>query len=147
MPARWLGYAGVLPFALAVPAIWLGSEAISGFAASAVVLYGAVILSFLGGLAWGATCAATVGRGWEPTHSRLLAASVVPALVGWGAALLPAAYGLAVLALSFAGVLAIDRRLASLRMVPPWWMKLRRRLSLTVATLLLVAAFAVPAGG
>jgi hypothetical protein len=106
-----------------------------------------VILSFLGGLAWGATCAATVDGRWEPTHSRLLAASVVPALVGWVAALLPLAYGLVVLALSFVGVLAIDRRLASLRMVPPWWMKLRRRLSLTVAALLLVAALGAAAGG
>ncbi len=126
---------------MAVPAIWLGSEAASGFAAFAVVLYGAVILSFLGGLAWGATSAATVEGRWELTHSRLLAASVVPPLIAWGAALLPPGYGLVVLALSFVGVLAIDRRLASLRMVPPWWMKLRRQLSLTVAALLLVAAF------
>ncbi|MCU0893622.1 MAG: DUF3429 domain-containing protein [Rhodospirillales bacterium] len=131
----------MLPFAMAVPAIWLGSEAASGFAAFAVVLYGAVILSFLGGLAWGATSAATVEGRWELTHSRLLAASVVPPLIAWGAALLPPGYGLVVLALSFVGVLAIDRRLASLRMVPPWWMKLRRQLSLTVAALLLVAAF------
>ncbi len=126
---------------MAVPAIWLGSEAASGFAAFAVVLYGAVILSFLGGLAWGATSAATVEGRWELTHSRLLVASVVPPLIAWGAALLPPGYGLVVLALSFVGVLAIDRRLASLRMVPPWWMKLRRQLSLTVAALLLVAAF------
>lgn len=82
---------------------------------------------------------------WEPVHARLLAASVVPALAGWGAALLPLGFGLVVLALCFVGVLAIDRRLASLGMVPPWWMKLRRRLSLTVAALLLLAALGVAA--
>lgn len=80
---------------------------------------------------------------WEPVHARLLVASVVPALAGWGAALLPPGFGLVVLALSFVGVLAIDRRLASLGMVPSWWMKLRRRLSLTVAALLLLAALGV----
>ena len=132
-----------MPFALALLAIWLGSDAAAGFAAFAIVLYGAVILSFLGGLAWGATCAATVDGRWEPVHARLLVASVVPALAGWGAALLPPGFGLVVLALSFVGVLAIDRRLASLGMVPSWWMKLRRRLSLTVAALLLLAALGV----
>lgn len=121
-------------------AIWLGSEAVAGFAAFAVVLYGAVILSFLGGLAWGATCAATVEAPWEPVHTRLLVGSVIPALAGWVAALLPAGYGLMLLAVCFVGVLAIDGQLAALGLVPPWWMKLRRRLSLVVAALLLIAA-------
>lgn len=105
------------------------------------MIYAAVILSFLGGLAWGATCAATVDARWTPEHARLLVASVVPALAGWGMALLPASLGLTLMALCFVAVLMIDRRLAALGMVPPWWMKLRLRLSLTVAALLIIAAF------
>lgn len=138
--AAWLGGTGLLPFVFGAAAIWLAPEPIRAFAVSAVVVYAAVILSFLGGLAWGATSAAATDGRWKQLYARLLAASVVPALVAWGAALLPPAYGLAVMALCFVAVLALDRRLAAAGIVPPWWLKLRIRLSLTVAALLLAAA-------
>ncbi len=145
--AAWLGGTGALPFVFAAAAIWLAPEPVRAFAVSAVVVYAAVILSFLGGLAWGATAAAATSIPWTRGHARLLVASVVPALVGWGAALLPPVSGLVLMAVCFVAVLALDRRLSALGIVPPWWLKLRVRLSLTVAALLLVAAAgASPAG-
>lgn len=120
--------------------IWLAPEPARSFAVSAIVVYAAVILSFLGGLAWGATCATAVDGSWSRPHGRLLAASVLPALAGWGAALLPPAYGLVLMALCFVAVLGIDRQLSVRRMVPAWWLRLRVRLSLAVAALLLLAA-------
>ena len=145
--AAWLGGTGALPFVFAAAAVWFAPDPVRAFAVSAIVVYAAVILSFLGGLAWSATAAATTTTAWTPAHARLLVASVVPALAGWAGALLPPGYGLALMALCFVAVLALDRRLSALGMVPPWWLKLRVRLSLTVAALLLVAAAgASPAG-
>ena len=80
---------------------------------------------------------------WSKEHSRLLALSVVPALVGWVATFLPAPYPFLVMAVAVLAVLLIDRRLAAANIVPGWWMTLRGRLSLSVAALLLLAAAGV----
>lgn len=129
-----------MPFAIGAVAIWFAPEPFRTIAAPVVVVYAAVILSFLGGIAWGAACAAAAGEPWSDESSRLLVLSVVPALVGWGATFLPAPYPLSVMAAAILAVLFIDWRLAVANIVPPWWMKLRVRLSLTVAALLLLAA-------
>ena len=52
--ARLLGYAGLLPFLLTAALMWFATDA--GIAATAhkmLIAYGAIILSFLGGIRWG----------------------------------------------------------------------------------------------
>ncbi len=143
--AGWLGGNGALPFAIAAGAIWFAPAPFATMAVPVVVVYAAVILSFLGGLVWGAVCAAAAATDepWSDKSSRLLALSVIPALVGWGATFLPAPYPLLVMAAAILAVLLIDWRLAVANIVPAWWMKLRWRLSLGVAALLLLAAAGV----
>lgn len=138
--AAWLGGLGVLPFALGAAAIWIAPEPVRSIAGPITVVYAAVILSFLGGMAWGAACAAAVQRPWSKKHSGVLALSVVPALVGWVATFMPAPYPFLAMAVAFLAVLLIDRWLAVAGFVPPWWMTLRVRLSLSVAALLVIAA-------
>lgn len=139
--AAWLGGLGVVPFVLAAAAIWLMPSSASVVAGPVIVVYAAIILSFLGGLTWGVVCAAATARqAWTGWDSRMLAFSVIPALVAWAAVFLPLPYPFMAMTLGFLGVLLIDRSLAIAGVVPPWWMTLRVRLSLSVAALLLVAA-------
>lgn len=51
--ASMLGYAGVAPFALLAPLQVFGHDEIGEQALRAFLAYGAVILSFLGGIRWG----------------------------------------------------------------------------------------------
>lgn len=139
--AAWLGGLGVVLFVLAAAAIWLMPSSASVMAGPVMVVYAAVILSFLGGVTWGVVCAAAAARqAWSGWDSRMLVLSVIPALIAWAAVFLPLPYPFLAMILGYLGVLFIDRSLAFAGVVPPWWMTLRVRLSLSVAALLLVAA-------
>ena len=130
--ARWLGFAGLLPFAAAALAMaWPGAP-LQELAPRALLGYGAVILSFLGGIRWGLA----MGR---PDAALALGFSVLPALLGWVALLLPAAAGLGLLAAGFAAMLLADRHLAA---APAWYPRLRLPLSLGAMAALLLGLWA-----
>ena len=87
--ANILGYSGTIPFiSLAVILLLDASSttpAASGLAASALHLYGAIILSFLGGLHWGRiACNPDI----KPSDKWFLIYSVIPSLIGWSSYLL-----------------------------------------------------------
>ena len=91
-----LGLGGLLPFlATSIGLWWQDDERFLQVG----LLYGAVILSFLGGIQWGFALHAKAGEG----GGGRLVWSVVPSLVAWGAVLAPPIAGPPVLA---AGVLA-----------------------------------------
>lgn len=127
--ARWLGFGGLLPFALAAVVGLLAPEPLRDLALRSLIGYGAVILSFLGGVRWGLAMA-TPERLWGP-----LSISVLPALLGWIALLLPTSTALLTLALGFAAMLMVDLRLAE---APPWYRLLRLPLSLGAVIALLL---------
>lgn len=136
--ALWLGGLGALPFvALAAGHILTSGEAASltGFALAA---YGAVILSFLGGIRWGL---AVAPRGVGGSLTMPLTLSVVPSLIGWGALLAPAPASLLILASTFLAVLLWDRRAAQTGAAPFWYPRLRVPLTTVVVTTLLAGAF------
>lgn len=120
--AAWLGGAGVIPFVLtAAGAVVVGEEALRALALQAFVAYSAIILSFLGGVRWGA---ALSEAGWRP-----LALSVAPSLIAFAALLLEPVQAIQVLALVYAliGVSHALRRPSP--EWPAWFAKLRARLS------------------
>lgn len=129
--ASLLGWAGVLPFA------GLSALAATGLQpplpvapATALVGYGAIILSFMGGAQWGLAVRSRAGlRGY--------AASVLPALLAWPCLALPPAPALAGLMAGFAGLLAYDLWTVRRGEAPAWYGRLRVRL--TGAVLLLLA--------
>lgn len=134
-----LGYAGLLPFVFT--AVYLCFAAMPGTdlpfvetLAHATAVYGAVILSFLGGVRWGIAMA---GR---QRGMREFVLSVLPSLLGWGAALLPPVAAMAVLAGGFLMQAGWDQRAAIKGSLPLWYATLRRRLSMVVTVALLVAA-------
>lgn len=133
--ALLLGFAGLLP-SLAMMAVLLAWPEWRAGAAVVGVAYGAVIASFVGGAWWG-LAAAKAPAERLPRH---LVLSVVPSLVAWPAVLVPPGTGFALLALLFAVLLPMDRRLLAEGTAPGWWLGLRRPLSLGMAGLHAAAA-------
>jgi hypothetical protein len=130
--AAVLGLAGVIPFAAGALASF-GDGAASEFAIRALLGYGAVILSFLGGIHWGLA----IDRG-QPSYARL-GLGVVPSLIGWAALLLGGDRGLLLLAPTFLLVLLLDLRLTREGVAPAWFPRLRVVLTNAVVLCLLIA--------
>jgi hypothetical protein len=133
-----LGFLGAMPFlglvSLAVLAGPLGSAAIGAWALAALLAYGAIILSFMGGVHWGWAMAAE-----EPSFERL-GLSVLPALLGWGGFLLAGSLGFLVIAAGFAALLWLDLRAIAEGRAAPWYRQLRWPLTVIVTACLVVAS-------
>ena len=129
--ARWLGFGGLLPFAATASLALYPALSLNDIATRALLAYGAVILSFLGGVRWGLAIV-------DKQDAKLLApltASVFPALIGWSALLTSTKVGLIILAIAFVLMLVADLKLSS---APSWYRTLRVPLTVgAVAALLL----------
>lgn len=139
--ARLLGWLGLLPFWGGAVTAWAaGSGPVADGAVWLVTAYGAVILSFIGGVRWGrllrqgerADAAAMGGFAW----------SIVPAVVGWTALLLPVLAGLPLMLAGFALAWWVDRRAVDAGRLPRWYGALRDRLSAGVCLALGVTMIA-----
>jgi hypothetical protein len=126
----WLGYGGLLPFAAAALGALLDDTHRSVWQ-HALLSYGAIILSFVGALHW----ALAMRDDDAAAASRLYAWSVVPALAGWLALLLPLlpdpghALAALVLIVAYAAQYWQDRKLARRMALPAWYLPLRLHLS------------------
>lgn len=139
-----LGCLGLLPFLAGAVALHLGSShpgwswPLIGEPRRALVIYAVAILSFLGGVRWG------VALGYEnqdqATRDYVLA--VLPALVGWAAALLHAPADLWTLAGAFLLLGLLDYGMSCRTVAPEWYGNLRLALSGAVTLLLGAAAMA-----
>lgn len=136
-PALYLGAAGLIPFIGLSIASLLLPDARQGQAMIALAFYGAVILSFLGGIHWGLEMARQATAGGPISFPRL-GISVLPSLVAWAALALPGDYVLAGLCAGFIGILAYDLHAARRGTVPSWYAKLRIPLTFVVCLSLLV---------
>ncbi len=136
--ALLLGASGLLPFAAPAIILWFAPTPWQAWLVATLTAYGAVILSFMGAVHWG--LAMVTRHRWR---NRWFGLSVVPALVGWCAVMLSPLVGLLVLSAAFACVYALDLAAVRAGIAPPWYLRLRRALTLAVAALLLLAASAV----
>ncbi len=128
-----LGLGGLLPFlATSIGLWWRDDERFLQVG----LLYGAVILSFLGGIQWGFALNAKEGEGGPGR----LVWSVIPSLLAWGALMAPPFAGPLVL---MGGVVLAwlyeQRRLLSTRL-PEWYRALRHLLTFVVTGCLLADA-------
>ena len=140
--AKYLGAAGVIPFvAIAIAGPFL-SDPLKNSAFLALIAYGAVILSFLGGIHWGLSIATSRDRGTGGASFRRLGVSVLPALIGWGALIVEPTVGIFILAVSFGLVLVVDLDASRKGEAPAWYPGLRWPLTLGVIASLLTGAFA-----
>ena len=128
--AQWLGYGGLLPFVgLACLTLWTRpSVSSSALFDSALLAYGASIMSFMGAIHWGLA----MRDGQAPDH-RLLLWGVLPSLAAWLALLAGAAPGLWVVVAGLWVCFAVDRRVYP-RFALQGWLPMRLALT-TVATL------------
>ena len=132
-PAIVLGWCGVLPFVGLVGALAFrvgNPDEVS----DALRLYGAVILSFMGGVHWGVASLRSEAR-MSP-----YAASVLPALWAWLMTFAPAPIGFAGLGFGFAILLAYDLRCVGRRELPHWYGRLRVWLTLAVGVCLITSS-------
>jgi hypothetical protein len=138
-PSVWferLGYAGLLPFVGLALLVWVLPEPdLQMWVATALAAYGALIVSFLGGVHWGAA--------WRGDASSPQAIwGVVPSLLGWLGVLMPPYAGLPWLGMVLIGCYVVDRkRYPELGLGR--WLTLRFRLSAVAALSCFVAAGAV----
>jgi len=139
-PARIFGLAGLLPFFAGAILCWLPptSESISVLPAGSFVLlaYGAVILSFLGGIRWGiAMQHEAMISNWQ-----VVAWAMAPSLLAWTALLVAPTLGFILLIAGFSLQWSIDYRANKQSITPPWFLTLRTILTLGAVVSLVVGA-------
>jgi hypothetical protein len=124
--ATRLGHAGLLPFVAGAALVWLVHDELRPWVEHALAIYGAVIVSFLGGIHWG------VALGQPRPELRLLAWGVTPSLLAWVAALMPPSAGLALLGAALVACYLVDRRLYPAHGLRAW-LTLRFRLTVVAS--------------
>lgn len=125
-----LGVAGLIPFAAALALAWWGPIAWQVVATYSFVYYSAVILSFLGGVHWGAA----IQNAQEGSRRRLVLA-MVPSLLAWPALMMNTVSGLWVLLAGFILIGGYDMSREGRVGFPRWYLMLRAVLTLVVALL------------
>ena len=139
--ARWLGLLGLVPF------VTMTFEAVTDISAGAddarfgLRAYGAVILSFLGGIQWGLAIRNSDGnartrQGLTP----ILTVSIVPSLIGWTGLVVEELLGFGLLIIGFVLVLLSDVRAVNKGIAPRWYLRLRYPLTAIVISCLTITA-------
>lgn len=141
--AHKLGYAGLIPFILLTFGCWVTDPAWLSAFIKGQLAYGVLILSFVGGVHWGAAMLAHLNA--EQTR-HALSWSVVPALAGWIATMI-GGFGFLVLILGFAGAYQVDKRLYAWYGTPEWFIRLRYRLTVVVVSALVLTVIAANVRG
>jgi hypothetical protein len=135
--ALWLGWAGLVPFVGLTAVLWFAGPGPRALAGSALLGYGAVILSFLGAIHWGLAM-----REWRAQPAAHLLWGIVPSLAGWVAMLVGHASGLLVIAIGLWSCFAMDRVLYE-RCRLRAWLPLRLWLTLVASASCLASAAAM----
>lgn len=125
-----LGVAGLIPFAVALLLAWWGPTVWQVVATYSFVYYSAVILSFLGGVHWGAA----IQNAQEGSRRRLVLA-MVPSLLAWPALMMNTVSGLWILLAGFILIGGYDMSREGRVGFPRWYLTLRAVLTLVVAIL------------
>lgn len=133
--AHLLGFLGMIPFVLLTLACWLVHPSWLGDFIKGQLAYGIAILSFLGGMHWGATMVS--GDLSAEQTKRALVWSVMPGLIAWLATMV-GGFGFAVLMAGFIVAYQVDKRLFAWYRMPEWLIGLRFNLTcVTVGALAL----------
>lgn len=119
--ALTLGLGGLVPFLTSAAVCFSPDLSIRAFGSWALAAYGAVILSFLGGIKWGILLNDRAKlRPWKP-----IVLSIVPSLIAWSALLTPAIPRLLLLVVGFVLQYYLDQASVTQKRLPVWYGKLR----------------------
>ena len=134
---RVLGIIGVTPFAIGALAAAFTPE-VKPETGAALLAYGAVILSFLGGIRWAFAVLEDGEAGWSAYSM-----SVLPILVAWlGAAAGPGPVGILILAIALGLWYFAERAAPPAIVLPGWYMRQRGMLTAIAVLALIIAAIA-----
>ena len=134
--ARWLGYAGLIPFIAFSLLAWV--DITMPFNPHYLLQsYAAVILAFMGAVHWGVAM-----TGEDRFSQTQLGLSIVPPLVAWLALMIPQVYGYSLLIVSFAALCMVDGMVSRHQRFPPWYSPMRVVLTTIVVLCLILAATA-----
>jgi len=131
-----LSSAGYVPFA----GLSVGAMLPSPYqdqASLGLLIYGAIILSFLGGVHWGLEMARQSGSAVTGSATRF-GISVVPSLIAWASLALPQGIAPAGLVVGFSLMLAYDLYCVKQQLAPLWYRNLRLPLTLLVCLAILL---------
>ena len=133
-----VGLAGLVPFVVAASAQWITLTWVErDWALAAGMIYGAIVLSFTGGIRWGTA----IGPYGSARQREEFGLSLIPPLAGWTALLLPSIPGLCLLMAGFLAQAMWDVTTVENGRLPPWFGKLR--LGLTAGAVLSLIAMLV----
>lgn len=135
--AQRLSYAGLLPFIGLAASLWFVGPLWKLVMGNALLAYGALIATFLGGIHWG-----IAQRDAAQPVSGLYLWGVVPSLVGWCAMVLPVPVGLLMVSGLLLTCYGVDRNVYP-RHGLAHWLPLRLQLSVVAALSCLVGAYAL----
>ena len=135
-----LGYGGLVPFVGLTALAWLVRTDLVPFVAAALVAYGGLIASFLGGIHWGMGFKRL--QAGETLLNIHFLWGVTPSLLAWVALMMPPYAGLPLLGLVILGCYGVDRKTypaAGLRR----WLTLRFHLTVVATLCCVLGAAAV----
>ena len=135
-PALALGLGGLIPFVMLPLLVIVLDEAHQEFLLHALVLYGAVICTFVGALQWGYAV-----RGGSQQPWLQCGWSIVPALISWIVPLLAVVIALRILACLLLACYIADRIIEKTESAPEWFIRLRGILTVVGSGSLLAASF------
>jgi hypothetical protein len=142
--AHQLGVAGLIPFVAFSFACWTVDPDWLGAFIKGQLAYGILILSFLGGIHWGATM---LSSELSPEKTKkAMAWSIAPALIAWFATMV-GGFGFAVLMAGFIGAYQVDKRLFTWYRLPGWFLRLRFVLTCVVVATLALTVIAANVRG
>ena len=129
------GWMGVVPLAAcAIAALALTPET-AALASRVAIAYGAIILTFIGGVHWG------LAMKDIDASTQLYTVGIVPSIVALCAVLAPPVAGIPVLIAGFIALLGYDLWVVRRAFAPRWYARLRVPLTLSVVTCLAVVGF------
>lgn len=142
--AHVLGFAGLIPFVVLTVGCWTVDLDWLGYFIKGQLAYGIVILSFLGGIHWGAAMLSTELS--EEQTRKAFVWGVLPSIIAWSATMM-GGFGFALLMAGFIGAYQVDKRLFVWYRMPDWFVHLRFKLTCVVITALVLSVIAANARG
>lgn len=136
-----MGFAGLIPFVTLSLGCWIVHPDWLPTLVAAQLAYGIAILSFLGGIHWGAVLLCSTLP--LPRLRIALMWGVTPALIGVVASQMLIGPGFALMIVAFALLFLVDRRLYPWYRIPDWFIALRLKLSCVVVLALTLTVVAV----
>ena len=135
-----LGYLGLIPF-IGLTCLMLFRVDPGVEVSRLLGTYSAIILSFLGGIHWGIATENSLSKTVNSSKLNMhLILSVIPSLLGWAGLIAPEFTGFCIIIFGFVFVLVIDLRIEQMDIVPDWYPRLRKHLTLIVIGCLVIAS-------